>query len=84
MCSVLGAALIVCGLYMVLWGKKRETKTTTQPLPSPIYQSQVVDDKSDHINITFSSCIAEDHIKKTPIHGREEHDAPIKGEEEKV
>ncbi|KAL4614681.1 hypothetical protein ACB092_07G070900 [Castanea dentata] len=29
--SILGAALIVCGLYMVLWGKSREMKMIDQP-----------------------------------------------------
>ncbi|XP_022150311.1 WAT1-related protein At1g25270-like [Momordica charantia] len=28
--SILGATLIVCGLYMVLWGKSKETKYTTE------------------------------------------------------
>lgn len=32
--SILGAALIVCGLYMVLWGKSREMKMKNQPEPS--------------------------------------------------
>jgi len=29
MCSVIGAVLIVCGLYMVLWGKSKEMETVT-------------------------------------------------------
>jgi hypothetical protein len=29
--SILGAALIVCGLYMVLWGQNREMKTMPAP-----------------------------------------------------
>lgn len=29
MFSVIGAVLIVCGLYMVLWGKNKEMKTAT-------------------------------------------------------
>ena len=32
--SILGATLIVCGLYMVLWGKSREMKMKNQPEPS--------------------------------------------------
>ncbi|KAK4564167.1 hypothetical protein RGQ29_006306 [Quercus rubra] len=32
--SILGAALIVCGLYMVLWGKSKEMKIINQPEPS--------------------------------------------------
>ncbi|KAE9591874.1 hypothetical protein Lal_00038768 [Lupinus albus] len=34
--SVLGAVLIVCGLYMVLWGKRKEMKNMTQLVPSEI------------------------------------------------
>ncbi|KAK7847504.1 wat1-related protein [Quercus suber] len=36
--SILGATLIVCGLYMVLWGKSREMKMINQPEPSKISQ----------------------------------------------
>ncbi|XP_027931053.1 WAT1-related protein At1g68170-like [Vigna unguiculata] len=32
--SVVGAVLIVCGLYMVLWGKSKEMKNITQLVPS--------------------------------------------------
>ncbi|OWM84940.1 hypothetical protein CDL15_Pgr027727 [Punica granatum] len=32
--SVLGAGLIVCGLYMVLWGKGKEMKRLNQLMPS--------------------------------------------------
>ncbi|KAK7246805.1 hypothetical protein RIF29_41675 [Crotalaria pallida] len=66
--SVLGSALIVCGLYMVLWGKKKEAKMKSQPVPFQISLSQVVDlpppnddDKNDHINVNFPSYIAKDH-----------------------
>jgi len=31
---VVGAVLIVCGLYMVLWGKSKEMKNITQLVPS--------------------------------------------------
>jgi len=30
MFSVIGAVLIVCGLYMVLWGKSKEIKTSSE------------------------------------------------------
>lgn len=33
-CSILGAGLIVCGLYVVLWGKGKETKMMNATLPS--------------------------------------------------
>ncbi|TXG53870.1 hypothetical protein EZV62_019126 [Acer yangbiense] len=32
--SIIGAVLIACGLYMVLWGKNKEMKKKTQILPS--------------------------------------------------
>lgn len=32
--TVIGAVLIVCGLYMVLWGKSKEMKNITQLVPS--------------------------------------------------
>lgn len=32
--SILGAVLIVCGLYAVLWGKGKEMKKITQLAPS--------------------------------------------------
>ena len=31
---MVGAVLIVCGLYMVLWGKSKEMKNITQLVPS--------------------------------------------------
>lgn len=70
MYSILGSALIVCGLYMVLWGKKKESETKSQPVPSHVSQSQVIDkvvtpptidDKSVHTNINFTTYIAKDH-----------------------
>ncbi|RDX77820.1 WAT1-related protein, partial [Mucuna pruriens] len=59
--SVVGAVLIVCGLYMVLWGKSKEMKNVTQLVPSETIQeaeavevvvmSMAVDyDKCDHDN----------------------------------
>lgn len=32
--SVIGAVLIVCGLYIMLWGKSKEMKTATQMVSS--------------------------------------------------
>ncbi|XP_020221248.1 WAT1-related protein At1g68170 [Cajanus cajan] len=59
--SVVGAVLIVCGLYMVLWGKSKEMKNVTQLVPSEtirggeaievVVMSTAVDyDKCDHHN----------------------------------
>lgn len=35
---MIGAVLIVCGLYVVLWGKSKEVKKVTQLVPSEIIQ----------------------------------------------
>ncbi|KAI4299038.1 hypothetical protein L6164_032533 [Bauhinia variegata] len=40
--SVLGAVLIVIGLYMVLWGKSKETQKTT-PAETSLESEVVVD-----------------------------------------
>lgn len=32
--SVLGGAIIICGLYLVLWGKKQEIRRTSKLTPS--------------------------------------------------
>ncbi|KAB1206972.1 hypothetical protein CJ030_MR7G008112 [Morella rubra] len=42
--SILGAVLIVGGLYLVLWGKGKETKEITKPEPSEISrESELID-----------------------------------------
>lgn len=38
MFSVIGAVLIVCGLYMVLWGKSKEMKKVNHLVSSEISQ----------------------------------------------
>ncbi|XP_059292223.1 WAT1-related protein At1g25270-like [Lycium ferocissimum] len=44
--SVLGAAIIVCGLYTVLWGKNQEIIRTSKLTPSMNYEGS---DPEDHI-----------------------------------
>lgn len=57
--SILGAVLIVCGLYAVVWGKSKEMKKKNQLVPSQnpnefdtveIVVRPVVEDKSNHNN----------------------------------
>jgi hypothetical protein len=40
--SILGALLIICGLYFVLWGKSKEMKAKKQLAPSETETSQEV------------------------------------------
>ncbi|TKY59550.1 WAT1-related protein [Spatholobus suberectus] len=65
--SVIGAVLIVCGLYMVLWGKSKEMKKVNQSVSSEITQeleaTEVVvlsttinNDNSDCTNSTNANC----------------------------
>ncbi|MCD7467452.1 hypothetical protein HAX54_004894 [Datura stramonium] len=44
--SVLGAAIIICGLYIVLWGKNQEIRRTSKLTPSTNYEES---DQEDHI-----------------------------------
>ncbi|CAI8591479.1 unnamed protein product [Vicia faba] len=51
--SVIGAVLIVCGLYAVVWGKSKEMKKKNQLAPSQStheLDTIVVEDKSNHRN----------------------------------
>ncbi|KAJ1434968.1 EamA domain [Sesbania bispinosa] len=57
--SIIGAVLIVCGLYVVLWGKSKEVKKMNKLVPSQSpHESHTVeivvrsaeDDKSNHNN----------------------------------
>ncbi|XP_012091671.2 WAT1-related protein At1g68170 [Jatropha curcas] len=57
--SILGAGLIVCGLYMVLWGKGREMKersqlVTTKSSPKSEVVAVVTDGDQPTLN-TFSN-----------------------------
>ncbi|GAB4829793.1 hypothetical protein Ancab_019448 [Ancistrocladus abbreviatus] len=49
--SVLGALLIICGLYMVLWGKGKETKRANKLMPSNDTQEiEIITSTTDHVN----------------------------------
>ncbi|CAK9160437.1 unnamed protein product [Ilex paraguariensis] len=53
--SVLGAILIVCGLYVVLWGKRKEMKRISQLMPEIMNSSTAGDSETIHIAITSST-----------------------------
>ncbi|KAI4299037.1 hypothetical protein L6164_032532 [Bauhinia variegata] len=91
--SVLGAVLIVIGLYMVLWGKSKEMKETTQveisSLESEVVEIVVistwVDEKCSHTNqnstIITSSLANKDDSSKNE---RETFNIQNKGREEET
>ncbi|GAB4829826.1 hypothetical protein Ancab_019476 [Ancistrocladus abbreviatus] len=49
--SVLGALLIICGLYMVLWGKGKEMKRANKLMPSNDTQEiEIITSTTDYVN----------------------------------
>jgi hypothetical protein len=73
MYSLIGAVLIVCGLYMVLWGKSKELKKIAQLATSKIAQEtedievvvmpklEVVDHDKLHVNNNHTE-VEKDHV----------------------
>lgn len=53
LCSLTGAILVVGGLYMLLWGKSKETARQESD-----FDSKNSPDKYDSINITNSSLVS--------------------------
>ncbi|KAK8582606.1 hypothetical protein V6N13_069380 [Hibiscus sabdariffa] len=53
--SILGAVLIVIGLYVVLWGKSKEMKRMTQLVPSSITSSE-----NNAVEIVLASSLDDD------------------------
>lgn len=41
--SVVGAAIIICGLYSVLWGKSKEVKKITRLVPTKSFTEEPMD-----------------------------------------
>lgn len=64
LCSLIGATLIVSGLYMLLWGKSKETRKDESDI--------VVFEKKEHIQCdsilsvnSSLACNKKEHLKKT-------------------
>ncbi|KAL7235991.1 hypothetical protein ACSBR1_019300 [Camellia fascicularis] len=76
--SVLGAVVIVCGLYMVLWGKSKELKRIPQLMPSKS------SDESEHIDIIVTSSTENNNGSSDNIVEVEEEEEEISSEVEGV
>lgn len=66
LCSLTGATLIVCGLYMLLWGKSKEAREVDNMNEMVSAKDSI---QCDSIPIANSSltCIQKEHDKKIPI-----------------
>ncbi|XP_009341321.2 WAT1-related protein At1g68170-like [Pyrus x bretschneideri] len=81
--SILGGILIVCGLYMVLWGKSKEMKMMTQQTQQPPLedQSHSIDMAASPVNSAAICDIAAPSISTPPINrlkGNIEHELVTK------
>lgn len=55
--SVVGGMLMVCGLYMVLWGKSKEIRKITQLAPMESIEEQLQQLGGEGIDLVISSPI---------------------------
>ncbi|MED6198371.1 hypothetical protein PIB30_065713 [Stylosanthes scabra] len=53
----LGAVMIVCGLFAVLWGKNKEMKKVAQLVPSEIIQQQQQEDQAIQVVVTSTPVV---------------------------
>ncbi|KAI8028590.1 WAT1-related protein [Camellia lanceoleosa] len=76
--SALGAVVIVCRLYMVLWGKSKELKRIPQLMPSKSSE------ESEHIDIIVTSSTENNNGSSDNIVAVEEEEEKISSEVEGV
>ncbi len=67
-CSIIGAVLIVLGLYLVLWGKGEEMKEASQLVPSPTTVCPPKSQQHQHHNINIQ--IDQIDHSTSPTHGQ--------------
>ena len=76
--SVVGSVMIVCGLYMVLWGKGKEIKEITEML----VPSESTQHESEAVEITVASSPVDDKtIHNSGIAAKDHEDAAKCGPE---
>lgn len=56
--SVVGAVIIICGLYVVLWGKSREIKKIGRLVPSPMADTIQVEESVKNFIYTYVNVLA--------------------------
>ncbi|XP_061364552.1 WAT1-related protein At1g68170-like [Gastrolobium bilobum] len=86
---IIGAVLIVCGLYVVLWGKSKEMQKKNQLVPSQsphesntveIVVRSSIEDKSNHNNNNThdnAANVVRDNEDLSADNGHEEHGAHV-------
>ncbi|KAL4028014.1 hypothetical protein IC575_011204 [Cucumis melo] len=69
--GVVGGMLMVCGLYMVLWGKSKEIRKITQLAPVESIEAQLQQLGSEGIDLVISSPITP--LPKTHVTNNQQH-----------
>ncbi|MED6119551.1 hypothetical protein PIB30_117849 [Stylosanthes scabra] len=71
--SIVGAVLIVCGLYAVLWGKSKEMKNTKKTTMSELPQCPHHDDDTVQVIVTRSNSKAEEDRSNNSNNNEQHH-----------